>query len=501
MSRPNQMDVSIVIELPLEYPDYMNLLGMTIQTTIGYICLDLQTFITLYFISQIDQGLLQMAGIGIANSLILIFLIPIGFAFNQSLNLQTSQTRVIRGSNESSKVRLSKRILVIEIYLLWIILTILGVILYFSKTLIQEIFDFDENSKVIDHAWDYLIFLLPSKIIALTFDSLKNYLMAYNITYPFIIIHSIVTMIYVGLSYFFIIQLKMGLEGAGISILLSELLNLLGIIGNFEFIQVLVFIMAGLNQTVFSQIKQLTRNDWNLAKQFIKISLPIIVHLFSYYSVFALLIMLSFGLSVKHINLSYLILSSALLILEFPKSLSLTSITLVGYEKSKGQLSRAQSYVVTSTVIYFIYSCFLYLIFSTFKDNIIDYLYEENKDQIDFNGMFNWFLISIVISDGLQGTLSGSLKGIKKVKIVSYCTFLAYYIICLPIALYHIKDENDCGKWILISFVIGNSILCILFIIFLYTSDWTSRYSQLPILQELDKNKKQIQVDIELEES
>ena len=60
--------------------------------------------------------------------------------------------------------------------------------------------------------------------------------MAYNITYPFIIIHSIVTMIYVGLSYFFIIQLKMGLEGAGISILLSELLNLLGIIGNFEFI-------------------------------------------------------------------------------------------------------------------------------------------------------------------------------------------------------------------------------------------------------------------------
>ena len=43
-------------------------------------------------------------------------------------------------------------------------------------------------------------------------------------------------MIYVGLSYLFIIQLKMGLEGAGISILLSELLNLLGIIGNFEFI-------------------------------------------------------------------------------------------------------------------------------------------------------------------------------------------------------------------------------------------------------------------------
>ena len=131
--------------------------------------------------------------------------------------------------------------------------------------------------------------------------------------------------------------------------------------------------------------------------------------------------------------MSYLILCSASLILgiilikkEFPKSLSLISITLVGYEKSKGQLSRAQSYVVTSSIIYIIYACFLYLILSTFKDNLIEYLYQDNDDKRinDLNGLFNWFLIGIVITDGLQATLSGSLKGIKKVKLVSVIYFI-----------------------------------------------------------------------------
>ena len=110
---------------------------------------------------------------------------------------------------------------------------IIGASLYFSKPLVKMILDFNESSKVIDYAWDYMIFLLPAKILALNFDSFKNYLMAHNITYPFVIIHTIVTMIYIGLLYIFIIQLKMGLQGAGISILLAEILNLLGIICNY----------------------------------------------------------------------------------------------------------------------------------------------------------------------------------------------------------------------------------------------------------------------------
>lgn len=43
--------------------------------------------------------------------------------------------------------------------------------------------------------------------------------------------------------------------------------------------------------------------------------------------------------------------------------------------------------------------------------------------------MFKWFLIGIVITDGLQGTLSGSLKGIKKVKIVSVISLVYYRIL------------------------------------------------------------------------
>lgn len=153
--------------------------------------------------------------------------------------------------------------------------------LYISKPLIKIIF----NSKdcIIDYSWDYLIFLLPAQILALNFDSIKNYLLAQEITYPFIIIHSIVTMMHVGLGYLFIIQLKMGLEGAGISILLSEILNSLGI---------LFFIMAGLNRTIFFQLKYLTRNDWRLIKKFITLSLPFLAHLFIYYLVFVLINMI-----------------------------------------------------------------------------------------------------------------------------------------------------------------------------------------------------------------
>ena len=47
------------------------------------------------------------------------------------------------------------------------------------------------------------------------------------------------------------------------------------------------------------------------------------------------------------------------------------------------------------------------------------------------------FVYGFIISDGLQGTLAGVLKGINHKDLVSYSTLLTYYILGLPLVLYY----------------------------------------------------------------
>jgi len=96
----------------------------------------------------------------------------------------------------------------------------------FKYTIIEDV---DETSDV---AWVFLYYLLPASILALQFEGIKTYLIANKITYPFTFIHLITTGLNWLMVWLFMAEFDLGIHGAGIAILATEILNLIGLFSN-----------------------------------------------------------------------------------------------------------------------------------------------------------------------------------------------------------------------------------------------------------------------------
>ena len=60
--------------------------------------------------------------------------------------------------------------------------------------------------------------------------------------------------------------------------------------------------------------------------------------------------------------------------------------------------------------------------------------------------VYNIFVFGFFVIDGLQGTLTGILKGIERKEFVTYSTLLVYYIIGIPLVFYYSSDLGGFGK-------------------------------------------------------
>jgi MATE family multidrug resistance protein len=63
------------------------------------------------------------------------------------------------------------------------------------------------------------------------FESAKMFMIAHKVTYPFTFIHFITLGTHWFFSWFLISELEWGIAGAGWAIILTELLNILGLLG------------------------------------------------------------------------------------------------------------------------------------------------------------------------------------------------------------------------------------------------------------------------------
>lgn len=78
--------------------------------------------------------------------------------------------------------------------------------------------------------------------------------------------------------------------------------------------------------------------------------------------------------------------------------------------------------------------------------------------------------------DGLQGSMSGALKGIEKKDLVSYSSLIVYYCFGVPLDLVLTFswgfDLQLVGIWL--GFGLTNMILCIIYIGALLKVDWNN---------------------------
>ena len=79
--------------------------------------------------------------------------------------------------------------------------------------------------------------------------------------------------------------------------------------------------------------------------------------------------------------------------------------------------------------------------------------------------VFPIFVFGFFVIDGLQGTLTGILKGIEKKEYVTYTTLIVYYLIGIPLVIYF-SFQFGLGmkvKGIWWAFAIANAALAIMY--------------------------------------
>ena len=80
----------------------------------------------------------------------------------------------------------------------------------------------ENRADVIEAAWEYLPLLMVSSFLAVQLECFKAYMLAYEITTPFIFIHIGTTVLHIFWCKLFIVTLSMGIKGAGIAIIITE---------------------------------------------------------------------------------------------------------------------------------------------------------------------------------------------------------------------------------------------------------------------------------------
>ncbi|CAK70932.1 unnamed protein product (macronuclear) [Paramecium tetraurelia] len=473
----------------------INLLACTFQTVFGYICLDVCVSISLHYIGQ-EISPTANAGYGFALTCVFILLTPFGFGLNQSLNMHTSQAL------GDQKVQLAKRFFNINLYVMLFILVPLGGLLLILKYPLSLTIREDQREATSDYSQEFLYYLIPAIILALEFESAKCFMVAHKVTYPFTIIHFCTLAVHWFLCWLFIVEFQWGVSGAGVVIIITEVLNIVGLVLFVQF--------TNLKREIFQGTKIImdVPRFKKLGISYIKTSIPIVLHIYSEFFVFFLLsfIALSLGVSemIAHIGLQ----NMCGIYFRIPISLSIAMMSFVGSEMGKGNIKRAKFYVAAGLVIFAV-ACVICSILIWFFRNQLATFYASDQEENElaarakeiFTDTVPWLIGGMLIVDGLQGTLSGALKGINKINLVFYSTIIAYYLICIPLVSFFTYswglDQGVLGIWQ--GFGISNLILAILDLIVLFTTDW-DKQSRNIVRRVKQENELQFSTLVQLED-
>lgn len=159
----------------------------------------------------------------------------------------------------------------------------------------------------------------------------------------------------------------------------------------------------------------------------------------------------------------------------FPMSLSLALMTFVGNEMGARNLKRAKRYSFVG-VILFVGFTTIFMIGLTFIKEMWVNFYSAGRQEINdiMLEVYPIFVFGFFVIDGLQGTLTGILKGIDRKDFVTYSTLLVYYLIGIPLFLYFAcgfgLGLKVYGIWL--SFSLVNALLAVLYLILTFTTNW-----------------------------
>ncbi len=388
-------------------------------------------------------GTAELAAVSLGNSFMFIAM-SIGIGFS------TAITPLIAEADGEGNFEVGKSTFKHGLFLC----TILGIALFLSVFVAEPLLHLmNQPEEVVELAIPYLNLVAASLIPLIIFQAFKQFSDGMSMTrYPMYatLIGNIINVI---LNYMFIFgkfgMPQLGIVGAAVGTLASRVI----MVGYLWYL---------LSQHHKSREYVLHIKIFTLTKKMIKkifsLGLPSAMQMFFEVAIFTAAIWLSgvLGKNPQAANQIALNLSSMTFMVAI--GLSVTAMIRVGNQKGLKryrELRRiAFSIFMLSTLFAIIFAVFFYL----FNTNLPK-LYLDYDDPAKFTDNFEvWSIASKLIliaaifqiSDTLQVVALGALRGMQDVKIPTFITFIAYWLIGFPISFYlsMYTEYKSSGIWI-----------------------------------------------------
>jgi multidrug resistance protein, MATE family len=197
------------------------------------------------------------------------------------------------------------------------------------------------------------------------------------------------------------------------------------------------------------RFEKLAPIKFTVAKKLFRFSLPIAIMLFLEVAAFCLVGILSGKISVPAAATNNLVMTMAAISFMIPLSLSSAISVKIGHAFGASQLLALKLYIKSALVlisIYVLLSSSLFFFFPAWLMGLV------SKDPVVIEiGKSILFIVAIFqLSDCMQVTFSGILRGLKITRFSSYLVFIGYWIIGLPTGIYltFTKNIGLSGLWI-----------------------------------------------------
>ena len=330
---------------------------------------------------------------------------------------------------------------------------------FFSKSILLSI---GQNEVTSQYSSVYVKSMLPAIFFALQFYSSQRYLQSVNILMPGMIITLVTSVLHLFWSWFFIIYVDFEIYGAGLSLSITQFLNLLCISLYIYFYNPnpdthLEFTCSGIS------LKRIL--------DFLKLGVPAAILFAANWLGVEVLTLLSSYLNYESLVANVCLLNLTTLIFMIPMGISYALTLLIGQAIGASNVKTARYLSVMGVLIGLMFIGVTNFFIYNFRESI-PYLYTDNPliaaKIIDLIEIYLYF----GLIDTLQIILNGIIKGLGKQKMTSIIVLIVLYPVNIPMAYMFgfVINYGLIGLWY--SQLTAIILLAISYMIILLCLDW-----------------------------
>lgn len=360
-------------------------------------------------------GSTSLAAAAFANTIFALFIL---FGIGVAIGLTPLIGRAHGKNDEKEKASLFKHGLVSNI-IVGLVLTII------MLALIPLMPYFGQPEEVIDTTIPYYFTLAISVVFTMIFFHFKQFGEGIYITKPTMVITIIGNLINIGLNFIFIYGMfgvpAYGVLGAGIATLISRILMVLALYLYFKHTHMKKYFQT-FGNGYFS---------WKKIRFILKNSLPIGFQYIIEVSAFVLgaimigwlgtISLAAHQIAINLVSITYLIASGV------ASATTIRVSNLYGLGKNREVIYAASSGIKV-TFIFMVFASLIFLMGNTFLPS----LYIDELPVIEIASKLIFIAVIFQLMDGMQIVLLGIFRGLNDLKIPTYITAIAYWIIALP---------------------------------------------------------------------